>query len=256
MSGGEQKALVGYKRPPAEHQFKKGASGNPKGRPRKRRRANDPVMDVGAQPANAILMQEAYRLVTIREGDKVEQLPAIQAVFRAMGVSAMKGNRFAQRMLADLVRGVEDADRKSRLDYLKTMITYKVEWERAIEGAHARGIEPPRPLPHPDDIIINLQTGDAKICGPATREDKEKWDRLLEYRDEMQIEVSEFAGHHARARSADKKEFYLKHWILGQKCFDRINDNLPKRYRKNLEDRCWKAGASRPGSLKRADWPE
>ena len=126
MSDGEPKSLIGYKRPPAEHQFKKGVSGNPKGRPRKGR-PNKDSLDFGAQPANAILMQEAYRLVTIREGDRVEQLPAIQAVFRAMGVSAMKGNRFAQRMLADLVRGVEDADRQLRVDNMEAMITYKVE---------------------------------------------------------------------------------------------------------------------------------
>lgn len=50
----------------------------------------------GSQPANQMLLEEAYRTVAIREGDKVIELPVIKAVFRSLGVSAMKGNRLAQ----------------------------------------------------------------------------------------------------------------------------------------------------------------
>lgn len=94
-------------------------------------------------------MEEAYRRVTIREGDKVIQLPAIQAVYRAMGVSAMKSSRFSQQMMADLVRNVEEEDRQLRMQLFETMIEYKCAWERSIDTAIQRGVAAPEPIPHP-----------------------------------------------------------------------------------------------------------
>lgn len=35
------------------------------------------------------------------------ELPAIQAVFRAMGVAAMKGNRLVQKQLTEMVTRME-----------------------------------------------------------------------------------------------------------------------------------------------------
>jgi len=84
--------LVGYRRPPAEHRFRKGQSGNPGGRPKG---SKSKAIDTGhgMKAAEEFLRLEAYRPVTIREGEKLLELPAIQAVFRAMGVAALKGNR-------------------------------------------------------------------------------------------------------------------------------------------------------------------
>ena len=81
---------VGYGKPPAEHRFEKGRSGNPRGRPKgsKNKVEKAPNFQVGTQPANQMLLEEAYRTVTVREGDQLIELPAIKAVFRAMGVPA------------------------------------------------------------------------------------------------------------------------------------------------------------------------
>ena len=40
------------------------------------------------------------------------------------------------------------------------------------------------------------------------------------------------AARHRRARSAEKRTDFLKLWISAQRFYDEINDNLPKRYRK------------------------
>ena len=60
---------VGYGKPPVKHRFKKGQSGNIYGRrpnPRARRLKFDPA----GNPTDSLILEEAYRMVTIREGDK------------------------------------------------------------------------------------------------------------------------------------------------------------------------------------------
>jgi hypothetical protein len=78
---------VGYGRPPLHTRFRKGQSGNPTG---KRRHGS-------AARAQQIFFQEAYRLLTLREGDKVTRMPAVQAMLRSQMASAVKGNVAAQR---------------------------------------------------------------------------------------------------------------------------------------------------------------
>jgi uncharacterized protein DUF5681 len=88
---------VGYGRPPLHTRFRKGVSGNPKGRPR------------GVTPARAkrLALQEAYKLITVREGDEVDALPAIQVVMRQQLRLAAKGNAPAQRAVIAMVQAIE-----------------------------------------------------------------------------------------------------------------------------------------------------
>lgn len=140
---------VGYAKPPRQHRFEKGRSGNPGGRPKGSARAKrTEKLDPSHQPTNRMLLDEAYRPITVREGDQVIELPAIQAVFRAMGVAAMKGNRFAQKTLAELVQKVEDENRATRSDYIQTMIDYKYEGEKYLKHHRDNGLPEPEMLPH------------------------------------------------------------------------------------------------------------
>lgn len=88
---------VGYGKPPMHTRFQKGTSGNPRGGSRKieRRRARD------------LAMKEAYRMITVREGDKTTRLPAIQAVMRSQVALAAKGDGPAQRALIAAVHAME-----------------------------------------------------------------------------------------------------------------------------------------------------
>jgi hypothetical protein len=88
---------VGYGQPPLHTRFKKGQSGNPGGRPR--------GMTTGR--ANKLALKEAYRPVTVREGDKILTLPAIQAVLRSQVALAAKGNGPAQRALIEAIQAIE-----------------------------------------------------------------------------------------------------------------------------------------------------
>jgi hypothetical protein len=92
---------VGYGKPPAHGRFRKGQSGNPKGRPRG---------TGGSGRLTKLVLLEAYRPVVIREGEKTTTVPAIQAVVRSQLTLAAKGNGPAQRAFLGTVSEIEKTE--------------------------------------------------------------------------------------------------------------------------------------------------
>lgn len=238
---------VGYGKPPAEHRFRKGQSGNPKGRPKGS--SNKPKIDTGhgMRAAQEYLRHEAYRPVTLREDGELIELPAIQAVFRAMGVAAMKGNRFAQKTMAELVTSLEQREAEARFELFGIMLDYKREWTKEIERCERENLPLPEPIPHPDDIFINPDNGDVRIEGPKTAEQKERLDEALKRRSVAQEEVNYLAERYRRSRSKARKARWLDEWHFEQRMFDVLNDIVPERYKAKLENRSCREGASREG---------
>lgn len=50
---------------------------------------------------------------------------------------------------------------------------------------------PPAPLPHPDDIVIDMKTGLVRVNGPMTKEEKVVWDRFRERKAECDQTIAE-----------------------------------------------------------------
>jgi hypothetical protein len=223
----------------------KGQSGNPKGRPRRKRL---PVPEAhGVSHADRLILAEAYRPVTVREGETTIEMPALQAAMRALGISAMKGSRLAQRALAELVRDAEAKQRAETEAAMEAMIEYKQKWGAELESCRRLGRPAPVPVPHPDDILIDFRNGGVKIRGPLNEDEKPEWDKWIERRDDAQIEVSEYAAMYKKARKPEQRAQWLDWWHAEQLLFDLINERLGGRYRVELQNRSYASGASRPG---------
>lgn len=160
---------VGYAKPPVAKQFQPGTSGNPAGRPKGARNRAPKLSD---ERLNRIILEEAYREVPVRDGEKTVTVPIAQAVIRALGVKAAKGDHRSQRLFAELLGGTETANKRLHDAYLEAAIVYKTDWDRELERRERLQITAPDPIPHPDDIEINMATGEVIIKGPMTKEEK------------------------------------------------------------------------------------
>jgi Family of unknown function (DUF5681) len=202
MSDKEDPATRSYRNPPIEHRFRKGVSGNPKGRPRKIRALV--ATKIGGQPGigfedpiKSLAIKEAYRIIPIREGDRVEKIPVIQVILRKVAVDAAKGNIRAQQNILSLVIGAEADRRVATMELLKNAVDYKEHWHHVLAERARKGTTGPEPVPHPDDVIIDFDTGEFRIDGPVLEEQhlaqerlREMWPDLLErlWKIEKQIE--------------------------------------------------------------------
>lgn len=181
---------VGYAKPPMESRFAPGKSGNPRGRPKgSGKRKSQPALH--EERLKTIILDEAYRKISVNDVKGPVTIPMAQAVIRSVAVSAAKGSPRAQRLFAELVASVETGNKRLHDEWVETAISYKVDWERELERRRAAGISAPAPIPHPDDVVIDMATGLVRITGPMTKEEKVVWDGFRERKVECDQNISE-----------------------------------------------------------------
>jgi hypothetical protein len=138
-----------------------------------------------------ILLEEAYRTIKVNDGARPVDVPMAQAIIRSLAVNAAKGNQRSQRLFTELLVTAERENKKLHDEWLDTAMTYKVEWERELERRKRLGITGPEPLPHPDHVVINMRTGEVNITGPATKEEKERYEFFAKAKIDFQAELAE-----------------------------------------------------------------
>jgi hypothetical protein len=117
-----------------------------------------------------MVLDEATRLITVREGDKVFEIPAMQAVLRTMFRAAGQGDARAARQLMDAVARAESGRTITAQEALTQAIRYKEKYLPIFEKHEKESLDPPDIYPHPDDLIINEETGEVTIDGPTSKE--------------------------------------------------------------------------------------
>ena len=107
----------GYKNPPMEHQFKKGKSGNPKGRPRKKKQSSsDPGLDLIAS-----VHRELRKSVFVQENGKHREITKLEAFSAQLVAQSVNGKPSQQKMLLGLLMlDTHEETEKQTLEQLQT----------------------------------------------------------------------------------------------------------------------------------------
>lgn len=90
---------VGYKRPPSGTQFKKGQSGNPKGKPKAVKNLGD------------VIVKELFQFINVREGEKTSKCMKLNVLVKRAVEKGLKGDLRATKYLFDAMERLKVFER-------------------------------------------------------------------------------------------------------------------------------------------------
>lgn len=204
-SGKKDEYVVGYGKPPAEHRFRKGRSGNPKGRPRKSTAAAEPSLRFRDGPLSNLMEQEAFRSLQLQENGKAVEMTAAQAILRSIMVDGVKGNRLAKKSALELMERKEREAFQRQVDRYMYFAKKKAEGEAEIARCKKLGLPPPRSFPHPDDILLDDAKLEAHLLGPISEDDAIRFERGALIRDWAYARTV-FLEKYGNVKAAESKE--------------------------------------------------
>ena len=124
---------VGYQRPPVKNQFRKGQSGNPRGRPK------------GQRNLGPVLAEVLRHTVTVKQEGKAQRMSKGEALIQMLLTKAYKGDSRAIKAVLDLsekIGRIQSAELKlgGRGNYefmlIPGMAASAEEWQREIDARH------------------------------------------------------------------------------------------------------------------------
>jgi len=216
---------VGFARPPVATRFQKGRSGNPAGRPKG---AKSKTTNLGAERMKSIILAEAYRTITVRDGDRNVTVPMAQAVMRSMAVNAAKGQHRAQRLFAELLSATERQNLERDLRNLEAAIEYKQAWERELDRRRLNNITHlPDPIPHPDHLIVDIRNGTIRVVGPMNTEEKEKLRLWAENKEKLREAIANLRAELLVEEDLDERADIEKAIAKGERLLRQIMEAVP-----------------------------
>jgi hypothetical protein len=112
---------VGYGKPPRHTRFKRGQSGNPRGRPR------------GAKNLSTLLNEALNEPVVVTENGGRQRITKRKAAFKQLANEAAKGNLRAVKLLVEILKDIE-----SRAEPLNEDSSFSLADEKVIAQWIAR----------------------------------------------------------------------------------------------------------------------
>jgi len=113
---------VGYGKPPAHAQFKKGKSGNKSGRPKGSK--NKPK-DISST-LNDIVLKEASRTFKAQEDGRTRDITMMEGVIKSIFINSVKGNPRSQRLLVPLVIDAEKFVAEQKQETFELAMSFKL----------------------------------------------------------------------------------------------------------------------------------
>lgn len=213
---------TGYCRPPVSGQFTSDQSHiNRRSRTLKRSADIAPVSDAA--------IKEAARMVDVRNGEAVERLSVYDANLRALGVHGVKGSRLHASEFLNRADRAAERSRREVEEWSTAVYQLKENWLHYKELHRARfGTEPPPPVPHPDDLIIDPDTGQYVIDGPSNHDERDALHELLKLLKMIRRKV---LLHRTRWLQDPVDSENIFDMLFYAHLFVSRNDQLPDRYK-------------------------
>lgn len=150
----------GYGKPPVETRFKPGVSPNPKGRPKGSKNKTPPLNDFAK-----MLIEEGMLPLELTDGrGKKKAITTSRAIARSTNRSAVNGNVRAQKLAMELLHKAESELHAQRDKLFTAAFEYKKWWREDSAQRKLEGRPEPHVYPHPDDLLLNFETGEVTIA--------------------------------------------------------------------------------------------
>lgn len=213
---------VGYGSPPREHQFKKGVSGNPSGKRRKRTSAR--VRTTGHEIED-LFAKEADRVITALEHGKPVKIKTREALVRSVVANALRGDTASRRIA---LANMSAADRRrayEKEEVFLGLLEYVAEWERT--GFNPSDADPW--IPDPRDFRFDHEAREYFCHTPIEEHHRQNVRHLAALRDIRQEEYDNwYVGGSRRSAMSDAFRELQKAQV------DRLNALLPARMHRDL----------------------